>query len=386
MADKSSTVVEMNKNDIGLGTMPVLIEGDRVMLLDQRKLPEETVFFDATDLDDMCFAISDMVIRGAASIGVAGALGLACAARMIATTACEAKEFTAKLDAARIRLNATRPTAVNLTWGTSLIFEEAEKLLNQERGKDLRQVSDEDQARESLQRIGARLFAVAVNLIEEHAQDNRRLSEYGAQRVPVNGQILTHCNAGSLALCGWGSALGVIRSAQLMGKNISVFVDETRPRNQGSKLTMWELEQDGIPTTLICDNMAATLMAQNKVSMIVVGADRIARNGDTANKIGTYGLAVLAHFHGVKFYVAAPLSTFDPDIESGHEIHIETRDAREVTEICGRSTTIPSAKAYNPAFDVTPNRLISAFFTEAGILEPPYLESIDTARKSKTRQ
>ncbi len=384
MADKSSTVVEMDRNDpdIGLGTMPVLIEGDRVLLLDQRKLPEETVFFDATDLDDMCFAISDMVVRGAASIGVAGALGLACAARQIATTACDSEEFTAKLDAARIRLNATRPTAVNLTWGTSLIFEEAANLSNQEPGYDRIKVA------ESLKSISEKLFAMAVKLIDEHTQDNRRLSEYGAQRVPENGRILTHCNAGSLALCGWGSALGVIRSAHLMGKNVSVFVDETRPRNQGSKLTMWELEQDGIPTTLICDNMAATLMAQNKVSMIVVGADRIARNGDTANKIGTYGLAVLAHFHGVKFYVAAPLSTFDPDIESGDEIQIETRDAHEVTEICGRSTTIPSAKAYNPAFDVTPNRLISAFFTEAGILEPPYLESIHgaMARKSKARQ
>lgn len=361
--DKTVAAVE-----IGLGTMPVRIDGDRVMLLDQRKLPEESVYFDATDIDDMCFGISDMVVRGAASIGVAGALGLACAARQLATTCRDAKDFTTELDKARLRLNATRPTAVNLSWGTSLIFAEAGKLL----------ALDSD-----LKRCGAKLFNIAVKLIDEHTQDNRKLSEFGAQRVPTNGQILTHCNAGSLALCGWGSALGVIRSAHLSGKNISVYVDETRPRNQGSKLTMWELEQDGIPTTLICDNMAATLMAQKKVSMIVVGADRIARNGDTANKIGTYGLAVLAHFHGVPFYVAAPISTFDPDIETGDEIRIETRDAQEVTEICGRSITIPSAKAYNPSFDVTPNRLISAIFTECGILEAPYTEAISKALESK---
>lgn len=363
--DKSVTAVE-----IGLGTMPVRIDGDRVMLLDQRKLPEETVYFDATELDDMCFAISDMVVRGAASIGVAGALGVACTARQLAITCRNTNDFSAELDKARVRLNATRPTAVNLTWGTSLIFDESQKQLAQ----------DPD-----LKRCGSKLFDIAVKLIDEHTQDNRKLSEFGAQRVPNNGQILTHCNAGSLALCGWGSALGVIRSAHLLGKNVSVYVDETRPRNQGSKLTMWELEQDGIPTTLICDNMAASLMAQKKVSMIVVGADRIARNGDTANKIGTYGLAVLAHFHGVPFYVAAPISTFDPNIQTGEEIRIETRDAQEVTEICGRSITIPSAKAYNPSFDVTPNRLISAIFTECGILEAPYTDSIAKALASKQK-
>lgn len=355
--------------DMGLGTMPIRIEGDRVMLLDQRKLPDEMVFFDATELDDMCFAIKDMVVRGAASIGVAGALGLACAAKRLAES-CDSKTdaFIAELDNVRVCLNSTRPTAVNLSWGTSLIFDSAARLLHE----------DQD-----LKRCSAKLFAMATHLIEEHTDDNRKLSEFGAQRVPHKAQVLTHCNAGSLALCGWGSALGVIRSAQLLGKNVSVYVDETRPRNQGSKLTMWELEQDGIPATLICDNMAATLMAQKKVSMVVVGADRIAKNGDTANKIGTYGLAVLAQFHNVPFYVAAPMSTFDPDIESGDQISIETRDDKEVTEICGRSITIASARAYNPAFDVTPNRLISGFFTETGILEPPYENSIAKARKAK---
>ena len=216
-------------------------------------------------------------------------------------------------------------------------------------------------------------------MLQDHLNRNKKLSELGQSIVPQEARIITHCNAGSLAACGWGTALGVIRSAHINGLKPQVFVDETRPRNQGSKLTMWELTQDGIPATLICDNMSGYLMNKGEVDMVITGADRIAANGDSANKIGTYSLAVLAHHHGIPFYIAAPLSTVDACIETGEQIPIEFRNKDEVRNIEGKPVTVKDAEALNPAFDVTPNHLIKGIITEEGVLRPPFKQSIRDA-------
>lgn len=345
------------------GTMPVHTDNGKIILIDQRKLPEKIEYFDATELDDMCFAIKDMVVRGAPSIGVAAALSMAAHLRKL-TQSQSSPVSIATLGAVKEKLDETRPTAVNLKWATNEVYQFAQQLLKQ-------QVSNAD--------FAEKVFAFAESMLQDHLERNRKLSEFGQMIVPQSAKIITHCNAGSLAACGWGTALGVIRSAHLKGLKPQVFVDETRPRNQGSKLTMWELTQDGIPATLICDNMSGYLMSKGQVDMVVTGADRIAANGDSANKIGTYSLAVLAKHHGIPFYIAAPLSTVDPNIETGAEIPIEFRNEDEVRTIEGISVTVKGAEALNPAFDVTPHNLIKGIITEEGVLEPPYSESIRNA-------
>lgn len=362
--------------DIGFGTMPVKVENDRVLLIDQRFLPEKTEYFDATEFDAMCEAIKVMVVRGAPSIGVAAAYGLAYEADRLARDSKSRAEFFKRLDESRKVLEATRPTAVNLIWATQHINKMAEQIFDQENSEEA-----------ALKSVGEKLKKFAFDIMEEHVRVNKTLSDFGAQVIEKNANVLTHCNAGSLAACGWGTALGVIRSAHLNGTGVKVFVDETRPRNQGAKLTMWELTQDGIPATLVCDSMSGHLMSHKKVDVIITGADRIARNGDTANKIGTYNLAVLAHYHGVPFYIAAPLSTFDPNLDSGEGIPIEHRDENEITAPDGICVTVSGARAYNPAFDVTPAKLIAGIITEAGILRPDYRDSITKALLTlKTKQ
>lgn len=355
-------------HELGVGTLPVLVgDGDRVLLIDQRKLPGQTEYFDATKFDDMLLAIGDMVVRGAPSIGVAAAFGLAWEADRIAMRVSDKKQFLLELSEQGKKLKETRPTAVNLAWAVELIEKKARTLI--------------DAGSLDTKEVAAELKKLATEELDHHIDRNRTLSELGAELVPQDAQILTHCNAGSLATCGWGTALGVIRSAHLHGRKVSVFVDETRPRNQGAKLTMWELAQDRIPATLVCDSMAGHLMKSGKVNMVITGADRIAVNGDSANKIGTYNLAVLAKFHGIPFYIAAPLSTIDPTLESGAGIPIEHRDESEITTMHDRSITIDGARAFNPAFDVTPHELIAAIITEAGVLRADFTKSIGAALK-----
>ena len=328
-----------------------------------------TEYFDATAFDDMLFAIEEMVVRGAPSIGVAAAYGLAWEAERL-TRNTDPAHFLETLEDRAKRLKATRPTAVNLAWAVDLMIREAHMLFER---------LNAGASRRDLEQVAIELKKLAVEILNEHIEINKRLSDFGAALVADKAQILTHCNAGSLAACGWGTALGVIRSAFIQGRQPTVLVDETRPRQQGARLTMWELSQDNIPATLVCESMAGHLMQSGKVNMVIVGADRIARNGDTANKIGTYNLAVLAKYHDIPFYVAAPLSTFDADLESGACIPIEHRSEAEVTSMAGVQLTVSGARAYNPAFDVTPADLITAIITEAGILRRPFKESIQSA-------
>ena len=341
---------------------PVVLKDNRILLLDQRKIPDSVEYFDASLLEDMFFAIQVMVVRGAPAIGVAAALGLAFEAKQLAQTQSTFDAFIAKLNEAKERLQSARPTAVNLRWATEVIFEIAEKNSKME-----------------LADLAELMVNSAEAMIEKDILVNKAIGEYGANLLKDNCSLLTHCNAGALATCGWGTALGVVRSAVKRGMDVTVYVDETRPRQQGARLTVWELLHDGIVPTLITDNMAGYLMSQGKVDNVVVGADRIALNGDAANKIGTYSLAVLAHAHGIPFYIAAPISTIDPQIMSGAEIPIEERDSDEVLIISGQNISSAGVKVLNPAFDVTPARLITGIITEKGVLYSPYEESIRKA-------
>lgn len=341
---------------------PIFVENNKLLLLDQRKIPESQEFVDASKLEDLYAAIKDMVVRGAPAIGVAAAIGLALEAARLVEQAPERPEFLERLKKAKLRLQSARPTAVNLRWATDFVFEMAEK-----------------NAALSLPELAELLVESAKALIEKDILINKAIGENGARLLKQDCSVLTHCNAGALATCGWGTALGVIRSAVEHGSKVTVYVDETRPRQQGARLTVWELLQDGITPTLITDNMAGYLMSQGKIDAVVVGADRIACNGDAANKIGTYSLAVLAHAHGIPFYVAAPLSTIDPFMESGAEIPIEERDSDEVLVIQGQQISAVGVNVYNPAFDVTPARLISGIITEKGVLYSPYEQSIRRA-------
>jgi methylthioribose-1-phosphate isomerase len=304
-----------------------------------------------------------MVIRGAPAIGVAAAMGLALGVRASKSTG------TQKLAAEFYKLcelmASTRPTAVNLFWAI-------------ERMK--RSFAAGAEAGESVAQIKDRLDAEAANIHDEDVASCRAMGAFGAEVVPGDARILTHCNAGALATAGYGTALGVIRGAVEAGKHVTVFADETRPFLQGARLTAWELVRDGIQTTVITDNMAGALMRQGKVNFVVVGADRIAANGDTANKIGTYGVAVLAREHRIPFYVAAPLSTVDLGTPDGEHIPIEERNAREVTHVGSSRLAPDGALVWNPAFDVTPHHLISGIITERGILRPPYVESLKSAK------
>jgi methylthioribose-1-phosphate isomerase len=332
---------------------PVRWEHDRLVLLDQRLLPAQELERVYGRWEDVADAIRTLAVRGAPAIGVAAAFGVVLAARASAATTYEA--LIADLETALKGLAATRPTAVNLFWALDRMRRTLESL----RGKPLAE-------------LRARLLQEAQAILEEDLAANRALGNHGAALVPPRARILTHCNAGALATAGYGTALGVVRSAHAQGKVVLLWVDETRPVMQGSRLTAWECVRDGIPHRLIADVAAASVMARGEVDLVVTGADRIAANGDTANKIGTYALAVLARHHGVPFYVAAPSSTIDATIPSGAHIPIEERDGAEVRRVGAHATAPDSSPVFNPAFDVTPATLISAIITERGVVRPPY--------------
>jgi len=309
-------------------TIPPTIEWNdgAVRLIDQRRLPEELAFLDCRTVEELCEAIRTLAVRGAPALGAAGAMGVA-----LASATGE------PLEEAGRRLKGTRPTAVNLAWGVDLAL------------------AADDPATE------------AARIATEDVDRNRRLGVHGAELLADDARVLTHCNTGSLACVGYGTALGVIRAAHEAGRRPSVWVDETRPVLQGSRLTAWELQQLGIPHTLVADAMAGTLMSSGEVDAVIVGADRIAANGDVANKIGTYGLAVLARHHGIPFYVAAPVSTFDPETPNGDAIPVERRDGEEVAVIGGRRLAPAGVNVENRAFDVTPAELVTAYVTEEGV-------------------
>lgn len=327
-------------------------------LLDQRVLPLQKVYFECKTLSEVVFAIKDMVVRGAPAIGATAGYGMLIGAMEMgdSLTVDALSEIKAVLD-------ASRPTAVNLMWATERVVSRVIAA----------GVKDAD---EILERIKAEADAI----YEEDAVSCKRMAEFGNTLVREGDTILTHCNTGALATVAYGTALGVIREAHFTGKNIKVYADETRPRLQGAKLTAWELMEEGIPSTLIADNVAATLIRDGKIDLIIVGADRIAGNGDTANKIGTFMLSVVAKAYGVPFYIAAPTTTIDFDMASGEEIEIETRDAEEVTHIGDVRVAPEGMDVFNPAFDVTPNENITAIITDKGIIYPPYKENIASIR------
>jgi len=332
---------------------PVWWAHDRLMLLDQRLLPTQEVERAYRRWEDVADAIRALVVRGAPAIGVTAAFGVALAARESRATTFDG--LWVDLEAATKGLAATRPTAVNLFWALERLKRVALA------ARDV-----------PLDGVRARLLAEAQAIRDEDIAANRAMGAHGAALVPANARILTHCNAGALATAGYGTALGVIRAAHAQDKVARVWVDETRPVMQGSRLTAWELVREGIPHCLIADVVAASLMARGEVDLVVTGADRIAANGDTANKIGTYSLAVLARHHEVPFYVAAPCSTIDPSLPSGEHIPIEERAATEVRQVGAQPTAPAESPVFNPAFDVTPARLIAAIITERGVFRPPY--------------
>jgi methylthioribose-1-phosphate isomerase len=337
-------------------------EADVVVMIDQRKLPVEEIYVRCSTAADVARAIKTMVIRGAPAIGVAAAYGIALGMRK--STATGTQKFAAEFYKMCELMASTRPTAVNLFWAI-------------ERMK--RSFAEGANAGESVDQIKDRLDREADRIHDEDVASCRAMGAHGAAVVPDDARILTHCNAGALATAGYGTALGVVRGAVEAGKRVTVFADETRPFLQGARLTAWELVRDGIETTVITDNMAGSLMRNGRVNFVVVGADRIAANGDTANKIGTYSVAVLAREHDIPFYVAAPLSTIDLKTADGSQIPIEERQAKEVTHIKGAQLAPDGALIWNPAFDVTPHHLIAGIITERGICRPPYIESLRRA-------
>jgi methylthioribose-1-phosphate isomerase len=334
-----------------------------VRLIDQRRLPTEEVVLECRDFQAVAEAIKTLAVRGAPAIGVTAALGLALGAR--ALKAADFTEFWAGFEEVCAVMAATRPTAVNLFWAIDRM--KACALTH-------RQLP--------LAEVRQRLEREALRLLDEDIANNRRMGLYGQGLIPDQARVLTHCNAGALATAGYGTALGVIRAAVEQGKRVAVIADETRPVLQGARLTAWELQKDGIPVTVIADNMAASLMRQGQIDLVIVGADRIAANGDVANKIGTYGVAVLAKAHGIPFYVAAPLSTIDATLPSGESIPIEERRPEEVTHVGDRQITPTGVGVLNPAFDVTPHAYVHAIITEVGVLYPPLQESIAQALRS----
>ena len=330
-------------------------------IIDQTKLPDRVEILELRDWRRAAQAIEDMRVRGAPAIGVSGAYAMALAALEAASQTSRADEFLRRLRAAGEQISSARPTAANLEWAVQRLADEAERrAAGGERPVD----------------IAAGLQAAARAIHDDDIETCRRMGDAGARLLPPEVNALTHCNTGDFATGGYGTALGVIRSAWRDGKLRRVFITETRPLLQGSRLTAWELAQDGIPHTLIADGMAGYFMQHGEIGAVVVGADRIARNGDTANKIGTYPLAVLAREHGIPFIVAAPRSSFDPTIVSGGQISIEERDHREMTELRGVRLAPAATQAANPAFDVTPARYITAIATEFGVLVPPFETSI----------
>jgi methylthioribose-1-phosphate isomerase len=334
-------------------------EGQRALvLIDQTRLPHATVFIACRTAEEVAHAIQTMQVRGAPAIGVAAAYGMALAAQAHASD--DACAFVEDLERVAGLLGQTRPTAINLKWAL-------EKVLSTGRAVA---------AREGVGRARAELLRLAQAMADEDVAANRRMGAFGLDLVPNGANILTHCNTGALATVDYGTALGVVRAAHEAGRGIHVYVDETRPFLQGARLTAWELQRLGVPMTLITDSMAGHFMNRGKVDLVIVGADRIAANGDVANKIGTYSLAVLARENGVPFYVAAPTSTVDLSLDTGDEIPIEERSSREVTDIAGSRIAPEGIHAAHPAFDVTPARLVIAIITERGILRSPYAEAL----------
>jgi methylthioribose-1-phosphate isomerase len=317
---------------------------DRLRLLDQRALPGRLRFVDCTTPDELAVAIRDLVVRGAPALGAAGAFGVVLAARTSSTAR--------QVRVVSRRLAGVRPTATNLSWGV-------------ERGLAAFARGGVDEALAEAQRVA-----------DEDVARNRAIGRHGAALLPKHARVLTHCNAGALACVGYGTALGVVRAAVEAGNDVRVWVPETRPVLQGARLTAWELDRLAIPATLLADTAVASRFAAGEVDVVVVGADRIAANGDVANKIGTYGLAVLARAHGVQLVVAAPTSTIDLGTQSGADITIEERDEREVTTVGGRRLAPAGIAVHNPAFDVTPARLVSAIVTEVGVARRPYARSL----------
>jgi len=332
---------------------------DAVVMVDQRKLPGKELYVRAKTAAEVARAIKTMVIRGAPAIGVAAAMGIALGMRRSKATGTKqfAVEFTNLCDL----MAGTRPTAVNLFWAIARMKQA---------------FSDGVKAGLSVAELQDRLEREAAAIHDEDVESCRAIGRFGAEVVPNGARVLTHCNAGALATAGYGTALGVIRAAAEQGKVAQVYADETRPFLQGARLTAWELVRDDIPTTVITESMAGPLMRQQGIDMVVVGADRIARNGDVANKIGTYTVAMLARAHGVPFYVAAPLSTIDLETADGAAIPIEQRNRREVTHVGSVQLAPDGASVWNPAFDVTPHELVSGIITEKGVARPPYEDSL----------
>ncbi|MGC1676369.1 MAG: S-methyl-5-thioribose-1-phosphate isomerase [Candidatus Binataceae bacterium] len=332
-----------------------------VRMIDQRLLPGREVIRTYRDYRGVAEAIRTMVIRGAPAIGVAAAMGIALGMKGV-----RGRAASRRFESVSQTLRATRPTAVNLAWAIERMRTVLSANLSLDAAKLFRRMRDE-----------------AVAIYHEDLAINRALGRHGAALLEDPAIVLTHCNAGALATAGYGTALGVIRAARDSGKKIQVFADETRPFLQGSRLTAWELHKDGIPVTVIADNMAATVLSRGGVSCVIVGTDRTAANGDVANKIGTYPLAVMARRHGVPFYVAAPLSSIDLNCRSGADIPIEERAQSEITEFAGKRVAPSGVGAFNPAFDVTPAELVTAIITERGIARAPYRKSLAALKKGR---
>jgi methylthioribose-1-phosphate isomerase len=334
----------------------------KVVLIDQRRLPLQEVYLECGDENGVAEAIETMAIRGAPAIGVAAAYGVALGVLRIGPL----EDLTARFEQVIARLARTRPTARNLFWA-------------------LERMKDVFEANRILPcgALGLRLVREAQAIEQDDLERNKKIGFFGRELVKDGDSILTHCNAGGLATAGFGTAVGIIRAAFEQGKKIHVFVDETRPFLQGARLTAWELDRLGIPFSLITDNTAGWLMKKGEVTLVITGADRIARNGDAANKIGTYAVAVLAKYHHLPFYLAAPLSTFDLGLRSGEEIPIEERPAEEVREAGGCAITMPHVQVRNPAFDVTPAKFISAIISERGVARPPYSRSLSRWREDQ---
>ena len=345
-------------DEVGLSIRAVQWLGDRLRIIDQTRLPHRLVYRELTDTEELARAIRGLQVRGAPLIGIAAAYGVVLGARGLPVSSLP--EFRKGLEGVAVALEKTRPTAVNLP-----------RAINR-----MRRAWAEGTGRREIE---ARLLEEAISLEREEEEAAEKMGQHGSELLADGDLVLTHCNSGSLATAGVGTALGVIKVAHRQGKHIQVLVSETRPLLQGARLTAWELKQEGIPFTLITDSMAGYFMKKGGVKVVLLGADRIAANGDAANKIGTYTLAVLAMEHGIPFYLAAPTSTIDLSLASGEGIPIEERDPREVTHFAGASIAPRGTQAANPAFDITPHHYISAIITEKGVLREPYEERLKKA-------
>ncbi len=353
-------------------------EPGAVCLIDQRRLPHEQITVRCTDVAAVGRAIKEMVVRGAPAIGCAAAYGMALAAAEGARSGTSYQDALALLDRlakAKELLDAQRPTAVNLAWATGRVLTAARRFVEA--------VSLPATEWPTTEEIATRVLDEAHAILAEDLAMCHAIGEHGAPLIPPRGHVLTHCNAGGLATAGYGTALAPIRTAHSQGRTLHVYVDETRPFLQGARLTAWELRQAGIPQTLITDNMAGYMMRKGEVDCIIVGADRIVANGDVANKIGTYSLAVLAKAHNLPFYVAAPSSTIDLSLASGDEIPIEERPAAEVTHLGGQPIAPEGVQAAHPAFDITPHELVTAIITERGVIYPPFEEGLQRVKATE---